>query len=193
MQIVAVPKREIDKRHTQYELKLRRERKTATRVKWKEIDEKVFRAHDQKFPRSCIPMAVEFILKLLDLVPLDYFELQHQWNKSPYDNSSYFDGRIEHGVKFTRRFPHERDANFPLNDLFATIEDELRQRRYVAVALRVPGTPYFHNYVVYNSPSGGEFEAVTKCQYPEKIANVKQRVRDMNGTDILTYELLDGQ
>jgi hypothetical protein len=160
-------------------------------VKWKEIDEEVFQTHEQKYPRSCIPMAVEFILKLLTRVPRDYFELQHEWNKSPYDNFSYFDGRIEHGIKFTKQFPHERGANFPINDLFATIEDELRQRKYVAVALRVPGTPYFHNYVVYNALSNGEFEAVTKCQYPEKIADVKRRVREMKGTDILTYELIN--
>jgi len=152
------------------------------------LDERIIQKHEQLSGYSCIPMAVELILKLLGRVAPDYLELQTQWNDRRNGCFSDFDGLVEEGVKFTRRFPQVRGDAFPLEDLFATIEDELAHGKYVVVALQVPGG--WHNYVIYNQLPSGEFEAVTKGCCPEIVTDVKQQVRDMNDTDILTYELL---
>jgi hypothetical protein len=152
------------------------------------LDERIIENHRQLSGYSCIPMAVELILKLLGRASPDSLALQTEWNDRRSGSFSDFDGRIEKGVRFTRQFPQQRDDKFPLDRLFATIEDELAHGRYVAVALQVPGG--WHNYVLYNQLPDGEFEAVTKGRCPERITDVKQQVRDMNGTDILTYELL---
>jgi hypothetical protein len=133
-------------------------------------------------------MAVEFILKLLGRVPLDFFELQTQWNDRPTGCFSDFDGRVEKGVKFTRQFANDRNHSFPLEQLFDTIENELAHKKYVAISLQVPEG--WHNYIVYDPLPDGEFAAVTKGRSPEIITNVKQQVRNMNGTDILTYDLV---
>lgn len=151
------------------------------------LDEGIIQKHEQLSGYSCIPMAVELILKLLGRVAPDYLELQTEWNDRPNGCFSDFDGRVEKGVKFTRRFPQDRCDTFPLEILFGTIEDELAHGRYVAVALQVPGG--WHNYIIYNQLASGEFEAVTKGRCPEIVTDVRQQVREMNGTDILTYEL----
>jgi hypothetical protein len=101
---------------------------------------------------------------------------------------SDFDGWKFDDIKFTRRFPQPRDDSFPLDGLFSTIENELASGRYVIVSLGVP--PHYHNYVIYNRLPNGEFDAVTKGQNPEQINDVRARVSNMKGTDILTYELI---
>jgi hypothetical protein len=44
--------------------------------------------------------------------------------------------------------------------------------------------------VIYNRLPNGEFDAVTKGQNPEQINDVRARVSNMKGTDILTYKLI---
>jgi len=39
--------------------------------------------HDQLFDWSCIPMAVELVLKLVGRMPPDSFELQKLWRLCP--------------------------------------------------------------------------------------------------------------
>jgi hypothetical protein len=58
------------------------------------------------------------------------------------------------------------------------------------ISLAVEGGNW-HNYVIYNILADAEFEAVTKGRKPEKISNVKEQVRKMQGTDILTCEQVE--
>ncbi len=152
------------------------------------LDENVLAEHKQLSLYSCIPMAVEFVLKLLEKLPREDFRLQKAWNDRKDGSFSDFDGWKFDDIKFTRRFPQPRDDSFPLDGLFSTIENELASGRYVIVSLGVP--PHYHNYVIYNRLPNGEFDAVTKGQNPEQINDVRARVSNMKGTDILTYELI---
>jgi hypothetical protein len=149
----------------------------------------VLNEHEQLFQASCIPMAIEFVLKLLGKLRPEDFILQAAWDNRTNGNFADFDERTFNGVKFRRQFPNPRDDDFPLNDLFETIEDELASRRYVIVSLAVEGG-HWHNYIIHNRLQNGQFEAVTKGRDPERINDVKQRIETMKGTDILTYELL---
>jgi hypothetical protein len=138
-------------------------------------------------------MSVEFVLKLLGRLPPGDFPLQDELGNRNDLDFSYFDGRAFDGIKFTRRFSQPRNDSFPLDDLFSAIENELASGRYVIVSLAVPslthlGESDYHNYVIYNRLPNREFEAVTKGRKPEKISNVREQVRNMKGTDILTYE-----
>jgi hypothetical protein len=152
------------------------------------LDENVLAEHKQLSLYSCIPMAVEFVLKLLEKLPREDFRLQKAWNDRKDGSFSDLDGWKFDDIKFTRRFPQPRDDSFPLDGLFSTIENELASGRYVIVSLGVP--PHYHNYVIYNRLPNGEFDAVTKGQNPEQINDVRARVSNMKGTDILTYELI---
>ncbi len=144
--------------------------------------------HKQISNYSCIPMAVEFVLKLLGKLPPEDFRLQNEWDNRTDGNFSDFDGWTFDNVKFTKQFPQPRNDAFPLDDLFNTIENELASGRYVIISLEVP--PHYHNYVIYNRLLTGEFEAVTKGWNSEQINNVRARVCNMKGTDVLTYELV---
>jgi hypothetical protein len=139
----------------------------------------------------CIPMVVEFVLKLEGKIPSDDFRLQNNWKESQKANFSEFDGKAIEGLKFKRQFSEPRGDKFPLDELFSTIEQELASRRYVMISLAVEGGNW-HNYVIYNRLPNGEFEAVTRGREPEKISNVREQVRKMKGTDILTYEIAPG-
>ena len=140
-------------------------------------------------------MAVEFVLKLLGRIPLDYFDLQQDWINRPggalgFNDFREFDGQTLYGVRFKSHYtPPVRGEAFLLEELFSVIDDELASRRYVIISLAVPGG--WHNYVIHNRLSNAEYGAVTKAQNREQITNVRQRVTDMRGTDILTYELID--
>ena len=135
----------------------------------------------------CIPMVVEFVLKLEGKIPPEDFRLQNGWKESPDANFSKFDGKAIEGLKFKRQFSDPRDDKFPLDDLFSTIEQELAAQRYVMISFAVEDGNW-HNYVIYNRLPSGEFEAVTKGREPERINDVRERARKMKGTDILTYE-----
>jgi hypothetical protein len=159
------------------------------------LNENVLAKHEQLSDYSCIPMSVEFVLKLLGKLPPENFHLQVAWRDRRDGSFSDFDGRTFDDIKFARQFPHPRDDSFPFDDLSSKIEDELEDPgKYVIIALAVPsltnpGETDYHNYVIYNRLQNGEFEAVTKGRQPERINDVRERVRKMKGTDILTYEV----
>ena len=156
------------------------------------LDPSVLAKHQQLSDYSCIPMSVEFVLKLLGKLPPEDFHFQKAWNDRKDGNFSDFDEWTFDNVKFTKQFPHPRNNGFPLDDLFSAIENELASGRYVIISLAVPsltnpGETDYHNYVIWNRLPNGEFEAITKSQ-TERINDVRERVRNMKGTDILTYD-----
>jgi hypothetical protein len=128
-------------------------------------------------------MSVEFVLKLLGRVPLDYFELQKPWDNNSFGSFADFNGKDLFGVNFEQKYAHPRDDNFPLEELFQTIENELKRGNYVIISLAVPGG--WHMYVVHDQLPNGEFLAATKGQPRELIDNVREIVKSMKGTDIL--------
>jgi len=111
-----------------------------------------------------------------------------KWGNRNDGSFSDFDGWTFEDIKFTRRFSSPRNDGFPLDNLFSTIENEVASGRYVIISLALP--PHYHNYVICNRLPNGEFEAVTKAWNPEQINDVRARVCNMKGTDVLTYELM---
>ena len=73
------------------------------------VTEEVLAKHKQRSRYSCIPMSVEFVLKLLGKLPPDDFSLQDAWGDGRYGNFSDFDGQTINGVKFRKQFPQPRD------------------------------------------------------------------------------------
>src|SRR6266852_2215288 len=73
------------------------------------VNEEVLAKHKQRSRYSCIPMSVEFVLKLLGKLPPDDFSLQDAWGDGRYGNFSDFDGQTINGVKFRKQFPQPRD------------------------------------------------------------------------------------
>jgi len=150
------------------------------------LDQNVLDAHKQYSQMTCIPMAVEFVLKLLGKIPPDSFELQRTWIDGRRDFGE-FDGKTIEGVRFRSHYtPPDRGDDFPLEDLFSMVEQEFKAGRYVIVSL--PANGNYHSWIIYNQLPNGEFEAVTKGRETDRIDNVREIVGGMKGTDILTYE-----
>lgn len=151
-------------------------------------NEEIIDNHKQLSDYSCIPMTVELVLKLLGLVPTDYFDFQIQWNNSKTGNFSHFDGQTFQGITFRYRFFVARGKSFPLKQLFKTIDYEIGEGRYVVASLSV-GINY-HNFVIYDQTADGEYEAVSKVWSDTWWrSDAKQEIIKMTGTDILIYEV----
>jgi hypothetical protein len=154
------------------------------------LDDKVVNKHQQLESNSCIPMAAEFVLKLIGRAPVDYYDLQREWQNRADGDFGAFDGREVRGVRFRRQYALPRGSDFPFDGLRRTIEHQLAAGRYVIISLQNIGVPSFHMYVVYECVPTGTFTAVSKDygqQGPLWMDDVWPRVLESQGTDILTY------
>lgn len=149
-------------------------------------DPKKVDAHRQVYEWSGIPMAVELILKLTGREPPDFYQLQEEWKNKRDGNFINFDSRTISGLTFHHRFDEPRGNDFPIGDLFKTINSELDHGRYVCIALYNGSS--WGIYVIVGRTASGDFHAVTKGVSGRTltVTNVKARVREMKGTDILT-------
>jgi hypothetical protein len=157
------------------------------------LNEDIVENHKQLFEWSCIPMAVELVLKLLGRMPADSFDLQTSWGNRHDGTFADFDGSTINGVQFKRQFSVDNGRGFPpekLKQLFDTIDNELNSARYVIAALAVGG--YYHNFVIYGPSLDGDYHATSKTTSGTwNRSAVKENVTQMAGTDILTYRMLN--
>lgn len=150
------------------------------------FDGAIIDAHAQRGEETCVPSSVEMVLKLLERVPLSYYDQQDQWKTA--GSFQNFDGKTFNDVTFRLQFWLPRDDNFPLERLFAVIHSELQEGRFVVIGLA--SDQGWHNWVIYDEDVKGEFLAVSKWNAKTiQIRNVKAAVTRMKGTDIGTYEL----
>ena len=136
-------------------------------------------------------MAVELVLKLLGRMPVDSFDQQEQWQNRTDGSFANYDNRVVNRLRFRCQFALPRDQNFPLENLFETITQELAEGRYVIASLVSPGG--WHMFVIYDSTPQGEFKAITYIHgedCPSETENVREVIRGMSGADILTYKVL---
>jgi hypothetical protein len=148
--------------------------------------------HQQLYHLSCIPSAVEMVLKLTNRVGPAFYELQEKWGNR-IGSFADFDNRVVAGIHFHRQFPMARSDSFPFGDLFLGIVEELHAQRYVIISLASPGG--FHMWIIFDHDEEN-FCALTKdgignASQTTQTREIKRRVLGMRGTDILVYENMD--
>jgi hypothetical protein len=151
------------------------------------LDKNILDKHHQIYQYSCIPSCVEIILKLCGYVTAQYYEQQISWgNRNNGSFADYHENNIE-GLIFHHAYNFQRSDDFPLEELFGTIQEEIEDGRFVAVSLDV--TIGWHMYIIYEIDTRGEYLAVSK-RGKETIFedSVKKIVTRMKGTDILIYK-----
>jgi hypothetical protein len=153
------------------------------------FDRRTIDAHEQRYMMSCVPSAVEMVLKLLGRVPRSYYRLQTAWKNKADGSFHNFDGKTFEGVTFHHKFfaePH--GSHFPFSALFETIDRELKAGRYVTVGLARGGD--VHSWLIYDEAPDGEFLAVSKFgPWTIEQRHVKRAITRMQGTDIGIYEV----
>lgn len=87
---------------------------------------RVIDQHQQITNRSCVPSAVEMVLKLLGRVNSGYYDLQNRCTNGHFSN---FDGQTISGVTFRKINLAERGQNFPFDQLFGIIDQELASNK----------------------------------------------------------------
>ena len=143
-------------------------------------DPKVLSGHKQIFDASCVPMSVEFVLKLLQRLPLEHFPYQEFLGPHKTGGFVDYDDKTLYGVRFKHEFnKNPRSPDFPFDALFARMRDEIAADRFVIVSLQ-SGDQQWHMYIVYDyDPLTDDFKAVTEYYMGQPSY--------MQGTDILTY------
>lgn len=173
------------------------------KTKMKEIKLSInkIKNHEQKEPkkRTCIASSIEAVLKLLGKInqyehplQLELFPVLEEKRKKKGEktlNGSDF-SRKYYGVSFESKFfPPIRNGNFPIDKLFKKIDSELDKEKYVIISLREDS--HFHNWIIYGKNENGDFLAVNPGTKNEiTITDVKKRVQDMEGTDIMIYNVI---
>lgn len=148
----------------------------------------VVNSHNQIFESSCIPSAVEMVLKYCKVVDFDFYDLQNEWKNKIDGTFGDFDNKELYGITFSRKFDLPRDANFPIDSLFQTIENELNSGKKVIISL--PSDMGWHMFVIYKQTPDGEFVSYSKqWSHTLILRNTKEIVKKVNGTDIMTYSV----
>lgn len=152
------------------------------------IDISIIDAHEQKYHLSCIPSAIEMVLKLTKKVKGNFYDLQECW-KNKEGSLGDFHQKTIHGLIFESKYRLPRDSNFPLPSLFDDIDNELKLERYVIISLLMQNGRY-HMYVIYDN-NNGHYLAFSK-KYKDTIylkgSELKDNVIQIKGTDILVYK-----
>ena len=149
--------------------------------------------HKQIYGMSCIPMAVEMVLKYNNRVGLNYYGLQNSWKNKADGTFGNFDGKVIRGLKFRHQFNIKRSDNFPVDQLFKTIDSELAAGRKVIVSLS-SGFNLWHMYVIDTKMKQGDYVAYSRFFNDRKLITkeyVKRAIREFQGTDILTYSMVN--
>lgn len=151
-----------------------------------EIDWEIVDSHRQIYENSCIPSAIEMILKLLGKVDSNYYIQQYLW-ENKIGSFADFDGKIIEGVTFKLINGKTMDG------LFVDIDQQLKASNFVIISLKSslidkkePANLY-HMYVIFDYCEK-DYRAFTKIRQDTKcIANVREIVKAMGTTDILIY------
>lgn len=151
-----------------------------------EFFDTVINNHNQLFQMSCIPSAVEMILKYYKVVDFDFYDLQKQWQNKADGSFRDFDKKELYGITFSQKFVLPRDATFPIDSLFQTIEDELKSGKKVIISL--PSDGGWHMFVICKQTPDGDFVSYSKLgSHTLILRNTKEIVKKANGTEIMTY------
>lgn len=153
------------------------------------LNEEVLKNHKQKYANSCVPMAIELVLKLMGKMDIDDYSLQDEKGDKSRGGIDY-NLKIKNGVEISLDFDILRGPTFPLEQLFEKITQELDEGRFVNCACRDKVWQNFHAYVIYGYQDD-EFLAIsTDLNLPEVyfIDNMKSRLKDNKGSDLLTFK-----
>jgi hypothetical protein len=145
-------------------------------------------AHEQKYEYSCIPSVVEMVLKLLDKVCRNYYELQKKWdNRKDRSFDVFIDCFTKNGECEGLIFK-KRDGT--ADELFRVIDEELEAGRYVIISLKNPVGGGDHMWVIY-SRTNGDYLSFSKASCSSQMVtfpcNLRNYIRKVGRTDILTY------
>jgi hypothetical protein len=147
--------------------------------------------HKQVYNMSCIPSSIEMVLKYNRKVGVDYYELQNAWKEKSDGTFKNFNNKIIAGIKFTQQFDLPRSDAFPYDSLYKTIDTELNSGRKVIISLQ-SGVGLWHMYVLDSRTGSGDYLAYSRVynlDEPVVVENVKQYIKAMKGTDIMTYKV----
>ena len=144
-------------------------------------------------------MSVECVLKLLDLIEPNNFPFQSDNNKCDKP-SDWIDNLIidnAHGKRalFIRRFETDRRTNFSdetFEKLFATIDYELSNDRFVIICLKSDKSQPYHMHIIYHELGNGHYNTFTfvpNSKIIKEVKNLRDIVNKMDGrgTPIYTY------
>ena len=154
-----------------------------------QLDHEVLEKHRQQYQNSCVAMGVEFVLKLLNAMPADSFDLQNEYGDKQKSGSDFHETTINQ-IKMKMEFNISRGPEFPLNELFEKIKSEIDNGYFVNCAWQPSLHSLFHAFVIYGY-TNDEFLAITKYHNDPTthyITDMKTKLTNIQGSDIITFK-----
>lgn len=156
------------------------------------LDPTIIEKHQQLFEVSCVPMSIEFLVKLEDTTQVNFYEEQHKHPNGKI-GGEYYDKKIIHSLSFSHLFSNSknpRGTSFPLQQLIDKMKEEIDNGRYFQISLESGGNNY-HMWIIYGYNDNLDFFGITKYwnnPHPHRISNVIEKLKKMGGTDIVVYQ-----
>ncbi len=170
------------------------------------IDKDILDKHEQKYEKSCVPSAVEMILKLEGIIDPSSYHLQEKYgDNNPLSGDDFDKVSYPKGGK-TIKFHKILLQTLP--EIFEQIDNELRDGRCVLIPLKTSsyGEPWnCHIYIIYDFSHQGDYKTVTRFfrhkeaiyeentrrRFTDNFNEMKDRpLKERLGTDFLIYERL---
>ncbi|MBM3212064.1 hypothetical protein FJZ33_07585 [Candidatus Poribacteria bacterium] len=105
------------------------------------INWQIIHNHEQKFKYSCIPSAIEMVLKLLKKVGEGFYDFQEQWRDKQNGSFDDFHNYKYKGVTFYKHYDNA-------TNLLRLTDRELNSRECIIISLR--NANVFHMWIIYD-------------------------------------------
>jgi hypothetical protein len=160
-------------------------------------NDEIIKIHEQRYQNSCVPSAVEIVLKLEGLIEPDDYYLQEHFGNTCIGGGDIvnFFNEEKKNITFYQKVYGD------LESYFNEMKNELSNTRYVIVPLAT-GPNQYHNHVVYDYSEKEGFKTFTRHFKNNEIISVNDMEerfrRNYNeminkeksyGVDILVYTM----
>ncbi len=164
------------------------------------LNDEILKIHEQKYPWSCVPSAVEMVLKLHGIIEPNDFYLQKRFSEESIGGGHIVDffNQDNKIIKFYQKVYDDID------EYFKVIKEELlTNHKYVIIPLPTDNGNY-HAYVVYDYSEKEGFkifsrdynnnEIINENNMEERFRNNYNRMKMIDkekryGVDILVYTM----
>jgi len=165
------------------------------------VEWEIVKQHKQKYCNSCIPSAVEMVLKLLGKADINFYCFQDNWSLICVCIEKI--GISDQKFKFFQkiRFPgmafEQRLGN--ASEILDIIDREICSDRLVIISLQNPHNSDSHIWIIYGKENDGNYLGFSRDYCEDEILHLKKAGIDLRSqllkkggdTDILVYKQLD--
>ena len=147
----------------------------------------ILKQHKQIHEDSCIPMSVEYVLKELQIVPINFFDYQK-------DDSKHKVLPVWVEQIHKEKIVFKREVGLASNEILNRVDTELEVGHMVIISLQWAPQKWHMYVIVEKRGKDGNYNVVTSTPGSSEswieVKDLECRIPKMNGVDLITYQLI---